>query len=194
MHTCEIVHPAVNEAEVFWGEISPCDHMVQIYEDDSVFLDSLEGFVSGGILAGDGVVVIATPHHIESLNIRLTSRGIDTAGAAKRDQYLALDAEEMLSKFMVKGWPDEVLFRTFVLETLKRAKGQDRRVRAFGEMVAILWAQGSTGATVHLEHLWHRLCHEQTFSLFCAYPKSGFTRDASLSIKEICETHSRVVS
>lgn len=194
MHTREIVHPGVHEAEVFWGEISPCEHLVQIYQDDGVFLDSLEGFVSGGILAGDGVVVIATPLHLAALNERLTARGIDIPSAAARDQYLALDAEEMLSKFMVKGWPDETLFRTFVTDTLQRAKGKDRRVRAFGEMVALLWAQGSTGATVHLEHLWHRLCHEQTFSLFCAYPKSGFTRDASVSIKEICETHSRVVS
>lgn len=194
MHSHEIVHPSVHDAEVFWGEISPCDHLVQIYQDDTTFLDALEGFVSGGIMAGDGVVVIATPHHLAALDTRLRSRGIDTATAAQRDQYLGLDAEEMLSKFMVKGWPDESLFRTFVTETLQRAKGNGRRVRAFGEMVALLWAQGNTGATVHLEHLWHRLCHEQTFSLFCAYPKSGFTRDASQSIQEICETHSRVVA
>lgn len=194
MHTSEIAHPAVQEAEVFWGEISPCEHMVQIYQDDGVFLDSLEGFVSGGILAGDGVVVIATPMHLSALRTRLSARGIDVAKAASQDQYIALDAEETLAKFMVKGWPDETLFKMFVTDTLIRAKSGGRRVRAFGEMVAILWAQGSTGATVHLEHLWHRLCHEQTFSLFCAYPKSGFTRDASLSIQEICETHSRVVS
>lgn len=194
MHTSEIVHPGVREADVFWGEISPCEHLVQIYQDDGVFLDSLEGFVSGGIMAGDGVVVIATPLHLVALNERLAARGIDIPQAVSSDQYLALDAEEMLSKFMVKDWPDETLFRTFVTETLQRAKGKNRRVRAFGEMVALLWAQGSTGATVHLEHLWHRLCHEQTFSLFCAYPKSGFTRDASISIKEICDTHSRVVS
>lgn len=193
MHTREIVHPAVHEAEVFWGEISPCEHLVQIYQDDGVFLDSLEGYVSGGILAGDGVVVIATPPHLAALNKRLVSRGIDIHTAASRDQYLALDAEEMLSKFMIKGRPDETLFRTFVTNTLQRAKGRHRRVRAFGEMVALLWAQGCTGATVHLEHLWHRLCQEQTFSLFCAYPKSGFTRDASVSIQEICETHSRVI-
>lgn len=194
MHTCEIVPPAANESEVFWGEISPCEHLVQIYQDDGVFLDSLEGFVSGGILAGDGVVVIATPLHLTALNERLTARGIDIAQAAAHDQYLALDAEEMLSKFMVKDWPDETLFRTFVTETLQRAKGQNRRVRAFGEMVALLWAQGSTGATVHLEHLWHRLCQEQSFSLFCAYPKIGFTRDASASIQEICAAHSRIVN
>lgn len=61
MHSMDIVKPALNEAEVFWGEISPCEHLVQIYQNEGVFLDSLEGYVAGGILADDGVVVIATP-------------------------------------------------------------------------------------------------------------------------------------
>jgi len=193
MHSVEMGKPAVCEAEVFWGEISPCEHLVQIYQDEGVFLDSLEGFVAGGIIAGDGVVVIATPLHLASLNERLAARGIDIATAVKSDQYLALDAAETLSKFMVMGWPDEDFFRALVTGILQRAKGENRRVRAFGEMVALLWARGNTGATVQLEHLWHRLCQEQSFSLFCAYPKIGFTRDVSASIKEICDAHSRVV-
>ena len=35
--------------EVFWGEIPPCDHLIQIYNDDAVFLDTLEGFAAGGL-------------------------------------------------------------------------------------------------------------------------------------------------
>lgn len=193
MPSVEIPKPSTHEADVFWGEISPCEHLVQIYQDEGVFLDALEGFVAGGIQAGDGVVIIATPPHLSSLNERLQARNINTVAAAQNDQYLALDAEETLSKFMVMGWPDEDFFRAFVTSILQRAKGNNRRVRAFGEMVALLWARGNTGATVHLEHLWHRLCQEQSFSLFCAYPKIGFTRDASVSIKEICEAHSRVI-
>jgi len=41
-------------SEVFWGEIAPCEHLVQIYDNDGAFLDSLEGFVAGGLRAGDG--------------------------------------------------------------------------------------------------------------------------------------------
>jgi len=29
--------------QVFWGEISPCDHIVQIYEDDDSSIDLLNG-------------------------------------------------------------------------------------------------------------------------------------------------------
>jgi hypothetical protein len=34
---------------IFWGEISPSEHMVQFYEHDGVLLDTLAGFVSGGL-------------------------------------------------------------------------------------------------------------------------------------------------
>lgn len=100
------------------------------------------------------MVIIATPLHLASLNERLIAQNIDVAAAARNDQYLALDAEETLSKFMVMGWPDEDFFKGVVTDILQRAKGGNRRVRAFGERVAILWARGNTGATVHLEHLW----------------------------------------
>ena len=173
--------------------ISPSEHIVQIYEDSSAFLDFLEGFVAGGLVAGDAVIIMGTPVHLVSLEARLAKRGINLFEALAADQYIALEAEKTLAKFMRNGWPDEDLFRKLVTTLLGRAKTGGRSVRAFGEMVAILWAQGNNGATIQLEHMWHRLCHEEMFSLFCAYPKSGFTQDASISIKEICDTHSRVV-
>ncbi len=183
----------LRETEVFWGEISPNEHLVQFYPDQDIFLDTLEGYVVGGILAGDSVVIIATPANTTALVERLMSRGIDVEGATARNQFMTFDAQETLSKFMFNGWPDEVSFASVISTILLQAKAGGRRVRAFGEMVALLWAQGNSGATVKLEHLWHNLCHDKSFSLFCAYPKAGFTQEAAASIKEICDAHSRVV-
>ncbi len=181
-------------SDIFWAEITPCDHMVQIYEDDAVFLDSLEGFVGGGIRADDSVIVIATAAHLNALENRLRAQGVEIGAARARDRYIPLDADETLSKFMRKGWPDEDLFAQLVTGLIARARTGGRRVRAFGEMVAVLWAQGQNGATIRLEHLWHAVCQEQGFSLFCAYPRTGFTQDATVSMREICATHSKVIS
>jgi hypothetical protein len=179
--------------DIFWGEIAPCDHLVQIYEEDDVFLDSVEGFVAGGLRAGDGVVAIATDAHLAALDERLTRQGVGLDFVRSTDQYIALNAEKVLGRFMVAGWPDEELFETVISELLLRARGAGRRVRAFGEMVAVLWARGQNSATLRLEHLWHKLCQNEAFSLFCAYPKCGFTKDAQKSIEEICAAHSRIV-
>lgn len=178
--------------DVFWGELSACDHWVQIYEDDTVFLDALEGFVAGGIRQGDAIVLIATPAHLAGLESRLQASGFDVAAAAARNQYIALDARAALERFMVDGWPDEALFGQLVDELLARARSSHKRVRAFGEMVALMWADGDCGATVRLEHLWDRLCAQESFSLFCAYPKAGFTEDARDALAHVCAAHSRL--
>ena len=184
-------HSAV---KVFWAEIPPSEHLVQIYEEDRVVLDALEGFIGGGLRAGDGVLVIATAVHLHALEERLTAQGVDVGVAREREQYLPLDAEETLAQFMVSGWPDDDLFEHLVTNLLVRARRHGQRVRAFGEMVAIMWAQGHNGATVRLEHLWHKMCQKEGLSLFCAYPRIGFTQDADASIRDICATHDRVVA
>jgi hypothetical protein len=66
-------------------------------------------------------------------------------------------------------------------------------VRAFGEMVALLWERGDQAATVRLEHLWNDFCRMQTLLLLCAYPRRGFPRHASESITEFCAIYSKVI-
>jgi hypothetical protein len=181
------------QAQAFWGEIAPCDHLVQIYEDELAFVDVLSGFVAGGLKAGDATIVIATEAHRQALDKRLEACGIDVPAARALDSYISLDAAETLGRFMVEDWPDEERFKNTVSGLLSRAGAHGRRVRAFGEMVALLWARGHCAATVRLEYLWSRFCEQERFSLLCAYPQSGFTADAADSIRQICDAHSHVL-
>lgn len=179
--------------QVFWGEIAPSEHSVQIYEKDKYFFDTLEGFVGCGFISGDSVVIIATLSHIEILNERLRKQGFDLEAMKATDQYIILDARETLSKFLVNNWPDEKLFNDLITQIITRAKKNNRKVRAFGEMVALLWEQGHRGATVNLENLWHELHRKESFTIYCAYPKSGFAQDSNHSIDAICNTHSKII-
>src|ERR1700732_4546422 len=127
--------------QIFWGEIAPCEHIAQFLEHEGVLLDTLTGFIGGGLKAGESTIVVATAEHLEALEERLVAFGVDIPLARSADQYIALLAEEALARFMVKQWPDDELFAHLVTELINRARAKGRRVRAFGEMVALLWAR-----------------------------------------------------
>ncbi len=181
-------------AQDFWGEIAPCNHLLQIYENETIFLSSLEGFAGSGFIAGDSVIIIATQSHLNALNERLEFHGFDLKTLIAEKKYFPLDAEKTLSRFMIHAWPDEVLFVDTISKLMKEAKQNNNKVRAFGEMVALLWAKGNNGATVQLEHLWNRFCENEEFALFCAYPKSGFTQKPADSMQHICSAHTHIIS
>lgn len=184
--------PAQNPS-IFWGEIAPCEHIAQFYASDGDLIQALTGFVANGLNTGEGAIVIATPEHLRALNRRLDEQGVDLQSAVVEDRYITLDAETALGSFMVKNWPDDQLFAEMVTRLLRRAGAGGRRVRAFGEMVALLWARGEAAATVRLEHLWNQFCRSYGFSLMCSYPKAGFTKDPGKSLAEICAAHSQIV-
>lgn len=182
-----------SEVQVFWGEVAPCDHVVQIYENDDAFLTTLENFAAGGIDAKESIIIIGTDTHLNEINERLTKKGYNLDELIATNQYFPLNAVDTLAQFMVNGWPDENRFFECINEVIQKASVNGQKVRAFGEMVAILWAEGKNGATVRLENLWNELHSKNNFSLYCAYPKVGFTQSLNDSVDNICKTHSKVI-
>ena len=180
-------------SDVYWGEMFPREHLVQIYEDDDGLMETLEEFIGDGLQRDDGVIVIATAARLAALEMRLKLSGLDLDAAQAQDRYIPVGADQALERFMVNGWPDDTLFCGVVTELVARARGNGRKVRAFGEMVALLWARGDEGAAMRLEHLWHDLCQTESFALFCAYPRAGFTHHLAEAISEICAVHSKVI-
>ncbi len=179
----------------FWTSIAPCEHVLQIYNNNEELLDTLTGFIAGGVNANESVVVIATKAHLESLDALLKEHGVSRQSLIDSGRYIPLDALDTLSKFMINGQPDEMLFMKTVSAVIKRARGNDHRpVRAFGEMVAILWAAGNHRATLELEELWNKFCEKEALTLFCAYPKKGFAGKLKDSIGHVCGSHSKIIT
>src|SRR5262245_59867624 len=105
-----------------------------------------------------------------------------------------LDAAETLAQFMVKGVPDPERFRSVVGGVVAQTVSRHGRVRAFGEMVALLWAKGEHSAAIQVEALWNELGKTHLFALLCAYPMNGFGRRLDEpSFRNVCSQHSRVV-
>lgn len=173
-------------------------HSVQFYEDDAVLLDELSRFIGSALGAGDAGVVIATPEHRGKLAERLTACGLDLALATRQGRYVALDASEVMVEFLVDGWPDPARFDDSIGGIIARARvaavGERPRVAVFGEMVALLWAEGRSDAALRLEQLWNDLARSHAFSLRCAYPMRFFNQAADgKPLERVCAEHAQVI-
>lgn len=51
-------------------------------------------------------------------------------------------------------------------------------VRAYGEMVDVLWKGGQMDAAMKLESLWNQLAHSHEFALLCGYSMGHFYKAA----------------
>jgi signal transduction histidine kinase/ActR/RegA family two-component response regulator/KaiC/GvpD/RAD55 family RecA-like ATPase len=177
-----------------WSGMNEHEHFVQFYETDTFLLDSLSGSMGAGLKEGDACIVVATREHREGLDERLRAYGLDVAAARASGQYVSLDASEVLSKFMVDGEPDAERFAEIVGGLVERTAVGRPRTRIFGEMVALLWADGQCEAAIRLEELWNNLRQTRTFSLFCAYPMNGFDGEAHTNgLSDVCSGHTRVI-
>jgi KaiC/GvpD/RAD55 family RecA-like ATPase len=153
-------------------------HVVQLYTDDGFLIDVLSRFVGGALAVGDGAVVVATKSHRVALERRLSAHGLDAAKAILQGRFVVLDATETLSKLMVNGSVDDRRFNDIIGGVLTQVRsavdGTERRVAVFGELVALLWAEGKPQMAIRVEQLWNDLAESHSFSLLCAYPLSRF--------------------
>lgn len=200
--------------ELFRGMLPQGEHIVQLYEGETELLNTLDGFVRGGLQRGEGVIVIGTAAHLADLEDRLVLMGLDVATARFQERYVTVDSADILFKMLNGDGTDEAFFTTFSRQILSRARGPaGRTVRAFGELSAIIWERDFHGAALFLERLWHELCQKEGLTLYCAYPRSilgtngsgwsddvgdGTARDVGdgteRDIDAICSVHSTVIS
>ena len=174
--------------------MSDDDHFVQFYESDGFLLNSLSGFIGSAIHKGVPAVVVATKAHRDGLEELLKANGLDVTTALSSGKFVSLDAEETLSKFMIDGLPQQQKFNEVVGGLITSVTDGRSRIRAFGEMVALLWAEGNHEGALRLEELWNDLQKAHSFSLFCAYPMNGFGAEKFTGPHDgVCTVHSRVL-
>ena len=178
-----------------WSNMSEDDHFVQFYESDGFLLNSLTGFIGTAIHKGVPAVVVATKAHRDGLEELLRANGVDVTTALSSGKFVSIDAEETLSKFMIDGLPQPQRFNEVLGGLITSVTDGRSRIRAFGEMVAVLWAEGNHEGALRLEELWNDLQKAHSFSLFCAYPMNGFGSEKFTGPHDgVCTVHSRVLA
>lgn len=169
-------------------------HAVRFYDSPASLCRIVAGFLAEGFRANQPALAITTPEHRAGIAEALLAQGLDVAALQTSGDLLLLDAEETLATFMVDGMPDAKRFQAAGTDVIQRACGgrKECTIRAYGEMVDVLWKNGQSVAAVRLEMLWNTLAASQDFSLLCGYAMGNFYKGTQQ--QEICSHHTHVVS
>jgi hypothetical protein len=134
-------------------------------------------------------IVIATEAHRQAF-----AAGVDLPGEAAA-RLIMLDAAEAMDALLVDGRLAAHRFDKLLGELVRDTATRGGPVHAFGEIVALMWAEGQVTAALELEDLWNGLGREVDFKLYCAYPLSSMAEGAgdADAFPAICAEHSAVV-
>jgi signal transduction histidine kinase len=171
----------------------PSGHRVQFYRDDGFIVATIARFVTETLGLGRGAIVVATKAHLDAVLERVG----DVRNAIRYHQLVPIEAQSLLSRFMVDGMPNEGLFVENVVPPIVkvRAATGHNRVHIYGEMVDILWRAGNTKAMLALEAMWTTLSSREEIELLCGYCLDGFGQgEHRASLEAICAKHDAVAS
>ena len=167
-------------------------HVVQFYGRDEELTERVTDYLLGALAGGGVAIVIATPEHRREFETRLGQARVDLAAARDNGSYLAWDAAQTLSELMAADQLDGAAFDRVIGTVIAAAGANGRPVRAFGEMVALLWDDGLVNDAVQLEAMWEELGGRYPFSLFCGYRADSVTSDMD-AFAEVCRLHEEIV-
>lgn len=170
-------------------------HICQLHKEAPKLAESVGEFVAAGFKRGERVVMIATPEHVSLVLQHLSWNDWNAEAFQTSGQLQILDARATLKQFMKDDKPDWNVFRKVVGGLLaQRASSKLSGVRAYGEMVNLLWHDGNEAGAIALEDFWNRIASEHRFALFCCYMLDGL-KETSYNglLADIGRTHSDLI-
>jgi hypothetical protein len=161
------------------ADATPCDHIVQLYQDQDFLNRAVCRFARAGLANGESVILVSTLPHWDGFGARLESEGVDVESAQDRGQLTVVDADELLPCFMGDAMPDPRVFPGVFGDVLgqARAGGSYQRVRVWGEMVNVLWERGDVAASMNLEDQFDQLGKKSDIAIFCWFLMDNFNGD-----------------
>ena len=125
---------------------------------------------------------------------QLRREDVDLAEAEERGQVAVHDADELLKAVTKNGAPDRHAFHRAVGDAIRGMRRRYRVVRAFGEMVDMLWREGRGDDATRLEAFWRELARIEPFALLCAYHLDMLNAEKyGDAFDSMCRTHTHII-
>ncbi len=165
------------------------EHAVLFAESDAELAEVAGDLHARHLAAGGIVIVLATVDHCLLFEDRMRAAGVSLDQARREGSLIMLDAAETLQR-LTPGESFDLTAFDEVIGGLVRSATARGPVRAFGEMVGLLWDQGRVPEAIELEAAWGGLLEETGASLVCAYPSMLVDTDSAHGLRAVCALHS----
>jgi DNA-binding NarL/FixJ family response regulator len=175
------------------------NHEIQFYSDERILLNRAVTFIVTALNAGDSAIVCASESFRTDLFRAVQAREPEIDDLIQRGNYLALDADEAVSEFMLGDSPNASKFVKLLggvaTAAADTARGRRSQVVLYQECGHRLWTQGREAATLEVERLFNWLAYEYDLDVLCGYSIAYFDVEAdSHLIQRLCAEHSDVHS
>jgi hypothetical protein len=128
-------------------------------------------YISVGLKNNETCIVIATPSTIIKLNKKLRDNNFNLDKLIDSENYITLDAQELLENVMVNSQVDSERFMISLGSLMKIATGKERPIIAFAETISLLYEDKNFEGIKQMEAYWNGLLNKFSFTLYCAYPR-----------------------
>jgi hypothetical protein len=170
-------------------------HTVHFYRDGADLAETVGGYLAGALREDARAIVIATEAHLRAFERELDRAGIDVGDAVQNGDLVRLDARRTLAELTLDGSISAGAFQRVVGTVVRDAVRGGRTVRAYGEVVDLLWRGGDVHGAIELERLWNELIAELRFSLLCAYHSEAVAGpEHEHELRDVCRLHTAVSS
>lgn len=168
-------------------------HVVQLFDEPDSRADAVAEFVREGLARGETVLVLASLPTWAAVAERLEPGPF--AESVSAGHLVVVDAGVALARAQSGDIVDPTRFEVTIGALVRDLSRRRRPLRAYGELVDLLAAQGRFRDALIVEHLWNTLAGELSFALFCGYDAVNFGDPNSAGwLRAICAAHTCVHS
>jgi hypothetical protein len=166
-------------------------HSVQFFDTHASAARALGHFVDAGLAKSEHIILVTRLDDWNRAAVSLALPGTSLGEAVNSGQLIVRDSARTLAALLVDGMPSAERFESTIAPLVSRSIERGGSLRAYGDMVDLLAAEGSFDAAAKLEELWNGLQARLPFTLFCGYSSAHFCNGHSAAaLRRIRDLHS----
>jgi hypothetical protein len=167
------------------------EHALQLSDSRESTAAALAEFVKDGVARDEQILLVI---RLDDWNRAAVTLGPDLSlsEAVSSGQLTVCDSSTMLNAILEDGIPSTKRFEQTIGTLVAQSAARRNGLRAYGDMVDLLAAEGRFDAAEQLEELWNDLRKRIPFMLLCGYSSSHFGRaDNAPALRRLCHLHTR---